>query len=102
MPKDTINYVVLSPLDKLTFEPDLLIFMTTARQAEILLRAMSYSTGELWETKKTGVLGCAWLYVYPYQSGKVNYVPTGMSFGMVAGEVFEENLRDSEVSHHFN
>jgi len=89
-PKGTVNYVVLSPLDKLTFEPDLLILMATPSQAEIVLRAMSYSTGEIWESKKTGVLGCAWLYVYPHQSGKVNHTVTGMSFGMKAHEVFPE------------
>ena len=89
-PEGTVNYVVLSPLDKLTFEPDLLILMATPSQAEIVLRAMSYSTGEIWDSKKTGILGCAWLYVYPYQSGKVNYTVTGMSFGMKAHEVFPE------------
>ncbi len=89
-PKGTVNYVVLSPLDKLTFEPDLLILMATPSQTETVLRAMSYSTGEIWESKKTGVLGCAWLYVYPYQSGKVNHTVTGMSFGMKAHEVFPE------------
>jgi uncharacterized protein (DUF169 family) len=88
LPKDTVNYVVLAPLDKLTFEPDLLIIMATPKQAEIVLRAMSYSTGESWDTRKTCVLGCSWLYVYPYLSGKVNYFPTGMSFGMIAHEVF--------------
>jgi len=89
-PRGTVNYVAMSPLDKLTFEPDLLILMATPSQAEIVLRAMSYSTGEIWESKKTGVLGCAWLYVYPYQSGKVNHTVTGMSFGMKAHEVFPE------------
>ncbi len=85
-----VNYVAYSPLDKLTFEPDLLILTATPSQAEIVLRAMSYSTGEIWETKGTPVLGCAWLYIYPYQSGKVNYMVTGMTFGMKAKEVFEE------------
>ena len=89
-PKGTVNYVALSSLDKLTFEPDILILITTPSQAEIVLRAMSYFTGQIWESKKTGVLGCAWLYVYPYQSGKVNYTVAGMSFGMKAQEVFPE------------
>jgi len=89
-PKGTVNYVALSPLDKLTFEPDLLILTTTPSQAEIVLRAMSYSTGEIWESKATGVLGCAWLYIYPYQSGKVNYTVTGLTFGMKAKQIFEE------------
>lgn len=88
--KGTVNYVALSPLGTLSFDPDVLIVMATPSQAEIVLRAMSYSTGVLWETKKTEVLGCAWLYVYPYQSGKVNYTPTGLSFGMKAHQVFPE------------
>jgi uncharacterized protein (DUF169 family) len=90
MPRGTVNYVVLATLDKLTFEPDVLIIMAKPSQAEIILRAMSYSTGELWETKKTGVLGCAWAFVYPYQSGKVNYTVTGISMGMKAHEALPE------------
>ena len=88
--KGTVNYVALSTLDKLTFEPDLLILVTNPSQAEIVLRAMSYKTGEIRETKTTGVLGCAWLYAYPYQSGKVNYTITGLAFGMKSKEVFPE------------
>jgi uncharacterized protein (DUF169 family) len=89
--KGTVNYVAFSSLDKLTFEPDLLILMATPSQAEIVLRAMAYSTGELWEPKGTPVLGCAWLFTYPYQSGKVNYTVTGLAFfGMKAKEVFPE------------
>jgi len=85
-----VNYVAYAPLDKLTFEPDLLVLTATPSQAEIVLRAMSYSTGEVWETRTTGVLGCAWLYIYPFQSGKVNYTVTGLAFGAKAKEVFEE------------
>ena len=88
--RGTVNYVVFSPLDKLTFEPDLLILYATPSQAEIVLRAMSYSTGEMWEPKAMPVVACAWLYVYPYQSGKVNYMVTGMSYGLKAREVFPE------------
>jgi uncharacterized protein (DUF169 family) len=89
-PLGTVNYVAFSPLDKLTFEPDLLVLTATPSQAEIVMRAMAYSTGEIWESKKTGVLGCAWIFVYPHQSGKVNYMPTGMTFGTKAHQAFEE------------
>jgi len=82
----TVNYVVLAPLDKITFEPDLLILMTNATQAEIVLRAMTYSTGEMYESRTTTALSCAWLYVYPYQTGKVNYYITGMGFGTIGRE----------------
>jgi len=90
MPRGTVNYVALSTLDKLTFDPDVLIIMATPSQAEIILRAMAYSTGVIWETKKTGVLSCAWAFVYPFQSGKINYTVTGLSFGMKAHESFPE------------
>jgi len=88
--KGIVNFVAFSTLDKLTFEPDLLIIAATPRQAEIVLRAMSYSTGEIWDPKATPVLGCAWLYIYPYQSGKVNYTVTGLAFGMISKQIYEE------------
>jgi uncharacterized protein (DUF169 family) len=86
--KGTVRYVVFAPLDKITFEPDLLVFMATPRQAEILLRAMTYSTGEIYESKTSTALSCSWLYVYPYLSGKVNYFITGMGFGSIGRQVF--------------
>jgi uncharacterized protein (DUF169 family) len=89
-PEGTVNYVAVSALDKLTFDPDLLILVATPAQAEIVLRAMSYSTGKIWESKTTGVLGCAWIFVYPYQSGEINYVPTGMTFCGKALQRFPE------------
>lgn len=84
----TVNYVVLAPLDKITFEPDLLILMTNASQAEIVLRAMTYSTGEIYESKSTTALSCSWLYVYPYLTGKVNYFITGLGFGAIGRQAF--------------
>ena len=99
--KGVVNYVAFSPLDKLTFEPDLLVLMATPSQAEIVLRAMSYSTGEMWETKATPVLGCVWLYAYPYQSGKVNYMVTGMTFGMKAKQVFPEGWILISIPYHW-
>lgn len=88
--KGTVNYVAFFPLDKLTFEPDLLIILTAVSQAEIIMRAMSYSTGEMWSSKLTGVGACSWLFAYPYLSGKVNYAVTGLGFGMKARQVFPE------------
>ncbi len=90
LPKGTVNYVAFATLDKLAFEPDLLIILADTSQAEIILRAMCYSTGVLRESKTTGVLGCAWVYNYPYRSGKVNFTVTGLAFGMKSKEVFDE------------
>jgi uncharacterized protein (DUF169 family) len=86
--KGTVNYAAFSVLEALTFEPDLLVLLATPSQAEIVLRAMSYSTGELWESKKTPVLSCSWIFAYPYLTGKVNHMVTGMSFGSRGKEVF--------------
>lgn len=77
----TVNYVVFSSIDKMTFDPDLLMITANVGQAELILRAMSYSTGELWVSKHSFVLGCAWLYAYPYITGKVNYIVSGTTFG---------------------
>lgn len=82
-----INFVILSPLDKLSYDPDLLIFMTKEEQSEVLLRAMSYSSGAVWTSRSTGVIGCAWLFVYPYLTGELNFTPV-LSLGMRARGVF--------------
>jgi uncharacterized protein (DUF169 family) len=101
LPRGIVNYVAFATLDKLTFEPDLLILTANTSQAEIVLRAMCYSTGEIRESKTTGVLGCAWLYIYPYRSGKVNYTPTGLAFGMKSKEAFEEGWILISIPYHW-
>lgn len=91
--RNTVNYVVFSPLDKLSFDPDVLVLTcSTPSQAEIVLRASSHTTGKMYSSKLTTVLGCAWLYVYPYVSGELNYMVTGLCWGMKALQVFPEGL----------
>jgi uncharacterized protein (DUF169 family) len=90
--RGTRNYVVFSPLDKVTFDPDLLMLTCDHDVAEIVLRAASYSTGEVWTSMMTPVLECSWLFAYPYLSGKVNYIPTGVGFGMRSKQVFPKGL----------
>ncbi|MBN1177208.1 MAG: DUF169 domain-containing protein [Dehalococcoidales bacterium] len=87
-----VNYVVFSPIDKLEYEPDLLVIVAEARQAEILLRAMTYSTGEMYESRATIVGECSSLFVYPYLTGKVNYLVTGFSYGMNGRQVYPDGL----------
>jgi uncharacterized protein (DUF169 family) len=88
--KGSVNYVVFAPLNTITFEPDLLVLMTNTSQAEIVLRAMTYSTGDLYESRTSIALSCAWLYVYPYITGKLNYYITGLGFGTKGRKVFPE------------
>ena len=58
----------------------------------MLLRASIYTTGGVYESRTTPVLGCAWLYVYPFISGKLNYVMTGLGWGMKALRLLPEGL----------
>jgi len=89
--KGIVNYIAFSPLDKLSFDPDLLIILTdNVSQTEIVLRAMSYTTGEKLCSKMTFVMGCAWIIAYPYITGQVNYVISGLGSGIKAQKVFPE------------
>ncbi len=90
---NVVNYVVLSPLDKLSFDPDVMIFLVPVSQAWILLRAMSYETGKMWSSRYSCVIGCSWLFVYPYLSGEVNFITSGLGFGMRRRQLFEEGLQ---------
>ena len=86
--KGIVHYVAFSPLDTLSFDPDLLILLADADQTEILLRAMSYQTAKVWVSKFTPAIGCAWTYIYPYLSGELNYFITGLGHGMKRRNVF--------------
>jgi len=88
--KNTVKYVAFAPLDKLTFEPDLLIILASVTQAEIFIRAKSYTTGEMWSARGTAAAGCAWLYIYPLLSGEMNITVTGFGFGMRSRRLFPE------------
>jgi uncharacterized protein (DUF169 family) len=90
--RGTVRYVAFSPLDKLSFEPDVLIITAPVNQAEILLRAYCYTTGRMITTRSTPVLICTWLYIYPYVSGELNYTVSGLGFGMKARGILPEGL----------
>jgi uncharacterized protein (DUF169 family) len=90
--RNTVNYVAFSSLDKLSFEPDVLILAVDDIQLEIILRAYSFSTGKMWDSKGTPVMACAWLYLYPYVSRELNFILTNVSHGMRAKQVFPEGL----------
>ena len=88
--RNTVNYVAFAPVDKMSFEPDVLILSVNDIQLEIILRAMCYSTGKMWDSKATIVMACAWLYIYPYVSRELNFILTNLSHGMRAKQVFPE------------
>ncbi len=89
---NSVNYVAFAGMDELSFEPDVFIVTASPGQAEIILRAASYRSGEMWHGKGTTVIGCAWLYLQPYVSGELNIMITGLYHGMKARNVFPEGL----------
>jgi uncharacterized protein (DUF169 family) len=76
----------------LTFDPDLLIFTASASQAEILLRASSFSDGKMWHAKGSTCLACAWIYAHPYLSGEINFTVSGLGYSMKARYVLPDGL----------
>jgi uncharacterized protein (DUF169 family) len=88
--KGAVDYVAFSPLNKILFDPDVLIILANTSQTEILLRAMSYRTGRMWSSKCSAAIGCAWIYVYPYLTGELNYTITGLGHGMRRRKLFPE------------
>ena len=88
--KGVVNYIAFSPLDKLSFDPDVLIILSKTSQTEILLRAMSYRTGKMWLSRYSPAIGCAWIFIYPYITGELNYTITGLGHGMKRRKLFPE------------
>jgi uncharacterized protein (DUF169 family) len=88
--RGVVAYLSFAPLEKLTFDPDLLIILADTGQTEIMLRAMSYGTGKMWISRFTPAIGCAWTYAYPYLTGELNYYMTGLGHGMKRRGLFPE------------
>ena len=83
------NYVAFSPVEDCTFDPDMIIFVAPTDEAFNIMRATSWVTGDPWESKFTQVLSCAWMFPYPYVTGKVNFLPTNMQYGQRMAKSFE-------------
>jgi uncharacterized protein (DUF169 family) len=92
LPKGSVQYVAFAPVDKLTFDPDVLIITANINQAQTVLRSVNYSTGEPFVSKATPVVACAWIYIYPVVSGELNYYITGLGLGMQALNIFPPGL----------
>jgi uncharacterized protein (DUF169 family) len=92
MKKGSVSYVAFAPVDKMTFDPDLLVLTANIHQAQTLLRSINYSTGEPFISKATPVVACAWLYVYPVVSGEMNYFITGLGLGMQKMDIYPPGL----------
>ena len=86
--RHTVNYVSVCPSDQLSFEPDGLVISAGPETAEIVMRAVTYSTGEMYKSSCTPVMGCAWYMLYPYISGQVNFIVPALVHGPRGRELY--------------
>lgn len=91
--RDTVRYVEFCPATDADFDPDLLMFVADFPQADVIMRATSYISGDLWESKSSPVISCAWMYAYPLISGKVNHITTGFYHGLKRRGAYPPGLR---------
>jgi len=92
LPKDSVKYVTCAQIDRMNFEPDLLVFTANVTQAEIILRASSFADGKMWHSKGTTCLACAWIFAHPFLSGEMNYTISGLGYSMKARKALPEGL----------
>ena len=95
--KGTVNYILFGPATEVDFDPDLVLFVAPTAKADIIMRASHFVTGDFYESRSTPVLGCHWLYNYPYTSGKVNFVITGMHMGMKRAGCYPAGLHGISI-----
>jgi uncharacterized protein (DUF169 family) len=92
LPKDSVKYVSCARIDQMNFEPDLLVITANVAQAEIILRASSYSDGKMWHSKGSTCLACAWIFAHSYLSGEMNYAISGLGYSMKARRALPEGI----------
>jgi len=89
----TVNYVQFAQVSICDFDPDLIMCVADIPQGDILMRATSFICGDLWESKSSPVISCAWMYAYPIISGKVNHITTGFYHGLKRRKAYPAGLR---------
>jgi len=89
----TVRYVQFAPVAACDFDPDLLFFVADLPQVDIIMRATSWVSGDLWESKSSPVMSCAWMYAYPIISGKANHITTGFYHGLKRRKAYPAGLR---------
>ena len=86
--RGNVNYVLFSPVKQLTFDPDVLVVSAKPDQAEIIMRAMTYSTGEMYKSLCTPVMGCAWLLIHTFKTGEVNFIVPALIHGLHGRQLY--------------
>ncbi len=91
MDRGIVNYVSFAPVDQMPYDPDVLVISATPNQAEMVLRAASYSSGMVYSSTSTPVMGCAWFLIQPYKTGEINYVLPALIHGPHGRELYPED-----------
>jgi uncharacterized protein (DUF169 family) len=97
----SVHSTAYAPLAKLRFDPDVLIITCdNYDQTERVLRACQYDTGDLIESKMTYVMGCNWIYNYPYVTGNINYITTGIAYGLKMYKLWPAGMQIVSIPWH--
>ena len=99
--RNITNYVSFCPADQLNFEPDVLVISATPEKAEIVMRAMTYSTGEMYKSTCSPVMGCAWFLLYPYKTGEVNFIVPALVHGPRGRELWPSDTLLISIPYHW-
>jgi uncharacterized protein (DUF169 family) len=70
--RELVSLICISPLEKVSFEPDLVLVRCSPEQAMLLLWAHSYNTGEVVQGE-TGTAMCSSLIIKPYLNRKPSF-----------------------------
>ena len=86
-PNGSIRYVLFAPLDKMTFNPDILFVHANGQQARILMRASGYSNTKIWHATAAAALTCSFMFVHCVQQSEINFAVTPVGMG---GKVYPD------------
>jgi len=91
LPVGTVNYVSFVPYSYIKRDPDVLLFAGTPEQMEPVMRAATYSTGVSYTSECTPVMGCSWFMIYPYMTGKINFIVPSFVHGPHGRHIWDPN-----------
>lgn len=55
------------------------------------MRAVTYSTGEMYKSSCTPVMGCAWLLLHPFKTQEVNFIVPALVHGPHGRRLYPED-----------
>ena len=105
------NHILISPIQKASFDPDVIIFYGNGAQVMRMIQAAVFASGESLASRSTGSGGCLLPIVVPILGGDCNYTVPGngerrlgliadgeLAFAMPKGR-FEEVVSGLKLSH---